>query len=58
MSNTKTPKKKIKFKDLLTAAKRNLKTAPRKTLYWIIGAGLAILVLLIVWINDLIFIFG
>lgn len=58
MANTKAPKQKIKFKDLVAAAKRNFKTAPRKSLYWIIGCVLAIGALIAVFISDLVYIFG
>lgn len=58
MANNKAPKQKIKLKDLITAAKRNFKTAPRKTIFWVIGCIVAIAVLLGVWISDLAFIFG
>lgn len=58
MAKDTSKKDKIKIKDLIRAAKRNSKVIPKKTMCWLIGGGLAIIVLLIVWINDLINIFG
>lgn len=51
-------KQKVSLKDLFKAAKRNFKTAPKKVYFWLAGCGLAIIILLVVWISDLITLFG
>jgi hypothetical protein len=51
-------KDKIKVGDLIKAAKRNYKKAPKKNLYWIIGVSAAIIGLVVVWVGDLVNIFG
>lgn len=58
MAKDTSKKEKIKIKDLIQAAKRNSKGLPKKTIYWLIGGGLAIIILLVVWVNDLSYIFG
>lgn len=58
MANEKSSKEKIKIKDLIRAAKRNSKMVPKKTLAYILGAGIAIIVLLVVLVGDLVNIFG
>lgn len=58
MANNNSSKEKFKFKDLIKAAKRNYKRAPKKNLYWFIGCVIAVVALFAVWIADLVNIFA